>query len=188
MVLGVGGSSPLGHPEPEPSEALIQLDRPSLKTLPTEAQQEGVTMALYVCLVLAAEFVAVGDHADSEGIVLATIWATTIGLALAHVFAFDLAGRLFSGGRRRSEAAIAALVQLGAAIAVAAAVSVPFLFLPLDRALDVAAFATAALVGVTAYGVARAGGVRHHRAIGHGAIALLIAVIIVGVKALLAAP
>jgi len=102
-------------------------------------------MALYVCLVLAAEFVAVGDHAESEGIVLATIWATTIGLALAHVFAFDLAGRLFSGGRRRSEAAIAALVQLGAAIAVAAAVSIPFLFLPLDRALDVAAFATAAL-------------------------------------------
>ena len=159
------------------------MDRPSLKTLPTEAQQEGVTMALYVCLVLAAEFVAVGDHADSEGIVLATIWATTIGLALAHVFAFDLAGRLFSGGRRRSEAAIAALVQLGAAIAVAAAVSIPFLFLPLDRALDVAAFATAALVrGVAAYAVARAGGVRHHRAIGHGAIALLIAMIIVGVR------
>ena len=188
MVLGVGGSSPLGHPEPEPSEALIQLDRPSLKTLPAEAQQEGVTMALYVCLVLAAEFVAVGDHADSEGIVLATIWATTIGLALAHVFAFDLAGRLFSGGRRRSEAASAALVPLGAAIAVAAAVSIPFLFLPLDRALDVAAFATAALVGVTAYAVARAGGVRHHRAIGHGAVARVLAVIIVGVKALLAGP
>jgi hypothetical protein len=164
------------------------MDRPSLNALPAEAQQEGVTMALYVCLVLAAEFVAVGDLADSEGIVLATIWATTIGLALAHMFAFDLAGRLFSGGRRRSEAAIAALVQLVAAIAVAATVSVPFLFLPLDRALDVAAFATAALVGVTAYGVARAGGVRHHRAIGHGAIALLIAATIVGVKALLAGP
>jgi hypothetical protein len=124
------------------------VDRLGLNTLPAEAQQQGVTMALYVCLVLAAEFVAVGDHADSEGIVLATIWATTIGLALAHVFAFDLAGRLFSGGQRRSEAAIAALVQLAAAIAVAAAVSVPFKLLPLDRALDVAAFATAALVGV----------------------------------------
>jgi hypothetical protein len=163
------------------------LDRPSLKALPPAAEQEGVTMALHVCLVLAA-FVAVGDRADSESIVLATIWATTIGLALAHVFAFDLAGRLFSGGRRRSEASIAGPVQLVAAIAVAAAVSLSFVFLPLDRALDVAAFAAAALVGVTAYAVARAGGVRHHRAIGHGAIALLIAAIIVGVKALLAAP
>jgi hypothetical protein len=164
------------------------VDRPRLNAVPTEAQQEGVTMSLYVCLVLAAEFVALGDLADSEGIVLATVWATTIGLALAHVFAFDLAGRLFSGGRRRSEAAIAALVQLVAAIAVAAVVSIPFLFMPLERALDVAAFATAALVGVTAYAVARAGGVRHHRAIGHGAIALLIASMIVGVKALLAGP
>ena len=90
--------------------------------------------------------------------------------------------------RRRSEAAIAAQVQLGTAIAVAPAVSIPFLFLPLDRVLDVAAFATAALVGVTAYAVARAGGVRHHRAMGHGAVALVMAVIIVGVKALLAAP
>ena len=85
-------------------------------------------MALYVCIVLGAEFVAVADQADEEASTVGAIWGTAVGVALAHVFAFNPAARLFAGGGR-SGTRRAAWAQLGAAAAVAAILSLPFLFL-----------------------------------------------------------
>src|SRR5262245_49555690 len=58
---------------------------------PSEAVREAVTMALYVSIVLGAEFVAVVDLAEEEPSTIGAIWGTAIGVALAHVFAFNLA-------------------------------------------------------------------------------------------------
>jgi hypothetical protein len=152
----------------------------------SEALREGLTMALYVCLVLAAEFTIVGEHADDEGVVLGVIWGTTMGLALAHVFAFDLAARMFSRGRVSTETRTAALVQLVVAAVVALAATVPFLLFPLDTALKVAGYLVAGFVGAAAYAVARRSGAGHGRSAIYGLSVLAVAILVVSLKVTLA--
>jgi ribosomal protein S12 len=64
------------------------------RPVPREAVREAVTMALYVVVVLAAEFVAVEEHAVDEPSTVAVIGGSALGVALAHLFAFNLAARL----------------------------------------------------------------------------------------------
>ena len=139
-------------------------------------------MALYVCLVLAAEFVAAGDQAGSERLAVEVIWGTALGLALAHVFAFNLAARLLIGGRLSPEVRTAAWAQLGAAAAVALVVTVPFILFPLQTALRSSAFVVAALIGVAAFAASRGSGAGRTRALVDGLVALAIAVVVVSVK------
>ena len=139
-------------------------------------------MALYVCIVLAAEFAALSDQAPDESLALGVIWGTTVGLALAQVFAFNLAARLFAGGRMSPPARTAAWVQLGAAVVVAVAVTIPFLLFGLGLALDVAGYVVATLVGVTAYLVSRSSGAGFLRSIVDGLVVLAIAQLVVSVK------
>jgi hypothetical protein len=162
------------------------IDRQQPEEDVSEALREGLTMALYVCLVLAAEFTIVGEHADDEGVVLGVIWGTTMGLALAHVFAFDLAARMFSRGRVSSETRTAALVQLLVAAAVALAATVPFLLFPLDTGLKVAGYLVAGFVGAAAYAVARRSGAGHGRSAAYGFAVLVVAVLVVSLKVALA--
>ena len=57
-------------------------------------------MSLYVAIVLLAALMVVPDssgHGDVQ--VLGLVWGTTIGLALAHLFAFRVSARLVSEGR-----------------------------------------------------------------------------------------
>ena len=149
---------------------------------PNEAVREAVTMVLYVCIVLAAEFVAGGDTVQSERFALEVIWGTVIGLALAHVFAFNLAARLLIGGRLSPEVRAAAWAQLAAAAAIALLVTIPFILFSLRPALRVDAFLVAGLIGVAAYAASRGSGVSWKRSLVHGLIALAIAVVVVSIK------
>jgi hypothetical protein len=149
---------------------------------PSEAVREAVTMALYVCIVLAAEFVAVADRAPDEAWAIGAIWGTAIGVALAHVFAFNLAARLFAGGRVSSETSRAAWAQLAAAAVVAAVLTLPFLFLPLGPALDSSGYLLAALIGVTAYVASREAGAGRVRSLVDGLVALAVAMAVVSLK------
>jgi hypothetical protein len=151
----------------------------------TTAQREALTMALYACVVLAAEFVGMGDHLDSTSFAISVIWGTTVGLTLAHVFAFDLAARMFSEGALARDTQVAIAFQLAAGAAVAAVLTVPFLFLQPSLALDVAGYLTAGFVGLTAYGVARTAGRSSLGAVTFGVVSLVIAAVVVGVKAAL---
>src|SRR5262245_31915897 len=117
--------------------------------------REAVIMGLYLSIVLAAEFTGLSHEAHGEDVVLGVIWGTTVGLALAHVFAFNVAARLFAGGHLSAESRTAAWTQLAAAGVVALAVSVPFILFGFDTALDVAGFVVAALVGLASYLVSR---------------------------------
>jgi len=155
---------------------------PGHRPAPSEAVREAVTMALYACIVLAAEFVAVADRAADELFTVGVIWGTAVGIALAHVFAFNLAARLFAGGRLRPDPRRAAWAQLLAAAVVAAIVSVPFLFLPVGPAVDASGFVLAALIGVTAYVASREAGAGRARSLLDGLIVLAIAMAIVSVK------
>lgn len=157
---------------------MVTTDRPA----PSEAVREAVTMALYVGVVLAAEFVAVEEHAVDERSTVAIIWGTAIGVALAHVFAFNLAARLFAGGPITPGTRTAVWAQLATAAGVALVVTVPFFFLSLGPALDAAGFLLAALIGVTAYLASREAGAGRLRSLVDGLVALVVAVAIVSVK------
>ncbi len=149
----------------------------------SEPVREAVTMALYVCIVLIAEFVALGQEIESERAAVAVIWGTTVGLALAHVFAFNLAARLLAAGAVGGESRRAAWAQLASAFAVAALVTIPFTVLSLDAGLDVAAFLATGIVGLTAYLASRNAGAGRSRALVEGAVVLLVGAVLVGVKA-----
>lgn len=139
-------------------------------------------MALYVCVVLAAEFVAIGDHAEDVGLVIGVVWGTTMGLAVAHVFAFVLTARLFAEGRLDPAARSATWMQFVAAGAVALAVTIPFLLFALERALNVAAFLVAGLIGAAAYQASRSGGAPRRRSVVYGLAVLVVAVFVVWMK------
>ena len=64
-----------------------------------EQRKEGFTMALYVSVCLLAALTGLPDDADRHTLdVLGIVWGTTIGLALAHLFAFRLSARLVESG------------------------------------------------------------------------------------------
>jgi hypothetical protein len=149
---------------------------------PSEALREAVTMALYVCLVLSAEFVALGELAEEGFATVGLIWGTAVGLALAHVFAFNLAARVFTGGPLAAETRAAAWSQLGAAAAVALVVTVPFLLFPVHAAVEVSAFLLAGLVGLTAFVASREAGAGRARSVLDGVVVLAVAMAIVSIK------
>jgi hypothetical protein len=89
-----------------------------------ELRKEAYTMALYVAICLLAAFAALpetGAHAQVIGI----IWGVTLGLAIAHWFAFRVAARLVGftvargAGATRARALVYALVVLVVAVAIA---------------------------------------------------------------------
>ena len=92
---------------------------------PLEAPREATIMALYLCLVLGAEFIAVDDRVHRVPSAIELIWSTTLGLAVAHLFTFGLVSHIFSGRHLGREAAIAMVWQLLAAIVIATASSIP---------------------------------------------------------------
>ena len=56
-------------------------------------RHEAITMALYVATCLLAALAALTNAVLTRGVVFELIWTTTIGLAIAHLFAFLVAGR-----------------------------------------------------------------------------------------------
>jgi hypothetical protein len=122
-------------------------------------------MALYVSLCLLAELEAVHDSALHHGVVFALVWGTTIGLALAHLFAFLLAGRLVEGRRIGAHTRATALADLAGAASVAVIVSIVVVAVPTSLELDAARYDLAGLIGIIGYLVARRAGVRPLRAV-----------------------
>jgi hypothetical protein len=90
-----------------------------------EAEREGVTMGLYLAIVTLAEASALDSSGVGAGATVAAIWGTAIGLALAHVFAFDLSARIFARGRPHRSTRLSATAQVIAAAAVAALATLP---------------------------------------------------------------
>jgi hypothetical protein len=154
-----------------------------------ELWREGTTMVLYVSVVLLAELSALpsghGAHRTLRGPtgwqMVAIVWGTTIGLAVAHLFAFRLAAHSF-GGRPRGEDVKIAAAQLAGAAAVAAFATLPLL-LPSDEAMQrVIPFVLAVLIGVVAYLVARSSGRSRSRSLMFAGAALLLGLLTAVIK------
>jgi hypothetical protein len=124
-------------------------------------RKEGWTMALYVAVCLIAALTALENVTAVPGHITGLVWGTTVGLAVAHVFAFRIAGRLVHDGVLPKADRIVSIVQLAGAAAVAVVVSVPVLLAPTANELTWARYTCAAIIGGVGFLVAR--GAEHGR-------------------------
>lgn len=121
-------------------------------------------MAFYVAIVLVAALVAIDDE-EHRLPTLAIIWGTTIGLAVAHLFAFRLASRLVGSGRIGPNEGSLALAQLAGAAAVAMLATVPVLLFDSSAELDMTRLVLVGSIGLAAYAVGRSSGAGRMRSL-----------------------
>jgi hypothetical protein len=152
-----------------------------------ELRKEAYTMALYVAICLLAALAAIAERDDAaHADVFKVIWGTTIGLALAHWFAFRVSARLVAAGAVRRHDAQAAGAQLGGALVVAVLATVPVVVLPASSELDVVRGVLAVFVAAVGFAVARGSGASTTRSLVYAASLLLLASTIAVVKNVLA--
>ncbi len=147
-----------------------------------ELRKEAYTMGLYVAICLLAALAAVGDHLDHEVDVFEIVWGTTLGLALAHWFAFRVSARLVASGAFGAHDAAVSAAQLVGAVAVAVIVTVPVILLPSSSELDAARLVLAVFIGLVGYAVARGGGANVVRSVLYGVAILFVAGVVAVVK------
>lgn len=151
------------------------------ETQALDLRREAFTMALYVAICLLAAMIAApekDEHAHAIGIV----WGISIGLVLAHLFAFRLAARLVSPGALDAEDARLAGAQLGGGVAVALLATIPVILLPTHREITWAEVVLAALIAAAGYAVARRGGAHRITTMVYGLVMLAVAIGIALVK------
>jgi hypothetical protein len=160
-----------------------------------EVLREAATMVLYVSVVEIAEFAALPEghfaHARATGPVggqlLAILWGTAVGLAIAHWFAFSIAAPGFRGESPSGRDVRIGLAQLGGAVFVAAVSSLPVLFFSDVRAQETVGDVPALIIGIIGYFVARAAGKSRVPAVFYGVTALALGIVVALVKSMLAA-
>jgi hypothetical protein len=109
-------------------------------------------------------------------------WGTTIGLAVAHWFAFRVSARLVAAGELGRHEVHTAAAQLVGALAVALLVTVPVVLLPATAELDVVRLVLAGFVAAIGYAVARNSGASMRRSAIYAASILVIALAIAVLK------
>jgi hypothetical protein len=194
----------MGFVEPNPARyqgLLSGVARPEFLALPsshehrTELLHEATVMILYVSIVEIAELAALPESHLAFGRVtgpvgaglLAIVWGTAVGLALAHWFAFGLAAPAFRGQHPSHLDTQIGLAQLAGAILVAALSSLPALLFSDVRAQETTGDVPALLVGIVAYLVARHTGSSRLASALYGVTGLALGVAVALVKSLLAA-
>jgi hypothetical protein len=119
--------------------------------------REFLAAALYLGIVLLAALAAVPrDRLPDDGVIVGTMLGVSVGLVLAHWYAFRLASHVTSEtGRRPAEAAQEAGAQIAGGVSVAVLASLPFLITDGDAALTLAFAVLAALPPLTGAAIAR---------------------------------
>ena len=160
-----------------------------------EVFREAITMVLYVSVVEIAELAAIPEEHFADGHVtgavqgqlLAILWGTAVGLAIAHWFAFQFAAPLFRGEHPTRFAIAVGLAQVAGAVLVAAISSLPVIFFSDVRAQETAGDVPAVLIGVVAYVVCRITGRSRVVSLLYAVTALALGVLVALVKGILAA-
>ena len=133
-------------------------------------------MALYIAVCSLAALALVEDDPDIRQVsVLAVIWGTTVGLAVAHWFAYRLSARLVASGELRPHDARVGAAQLAGACAVGGLATAPIIALPGANELDVARLVLAGFIAWVGYLVARSGGATTLKAAVYAVIVLVLA-------------
>jgi hypothetical protein len=160
-----------------------------------EILREATVMVLYVAVVEIGELAALPEEHFSDGhvtgpvggVLLAIIWGTAIGLALAHWFAFRVAAPAFRDERVTRLDTRIGIAQVLGAVFVAAVSSLPVLFLNDVRAQEFTGDVPALVIGVVGYILARTRGKSRPAAFFYGVTALALGVLVATVKTMIAA-
>lgn len=147
-----------------------------------ELRKEALTTALYVALCLLAALTALPDASHGNLPVLNLVWGITIGLALAHWFAFRVAARLAGGGRVRRHDVLSGSAQLAGAGAIATLATIAVIATPESAEAQVVSLVLAGAIAAVGFQVARGAGAGRSRAAVYAAVVLLLAVVIVETK------
>lgn len=159
-----------------------QIDGEAIESSDThDLRREAYEMALYVAICLLAALTAVSDG-TTELRVVEIVWGTTLGLCLAHWFAFNVSSRAVAVGRFRHGETELVFAQLAGAAAVAIVATIPVIVLPKSVEYDVVRFVLALVIGFVGYEVARSGGADRTRAILYALAVLLVADVVVFIK------
>jgi len=126
------------------------------------------------------------DQPERDPHAIGIVWGISLGLVLAHLFAFRVSARLVALGRVRQQDVRAAGAQLLGGAAVALLATIPALLFSTSKAVQVVELVMAALIAAAGYAVARSGGAKPHAALLYGLAILLVAVAIAVLKNLLA--
>ena len=121
-------------------------------------------------------------HGPVGGDLIAIVWGTTIGLALAHWFAFHIATHGVAAAASRGQDFMEAMAQLAGAAFVAAATTIPVLLLGPAHEQRAVMFVLALIVGGADYVVERTNGRSRRKSAMFAVIALLIALAVATVK------
>jgi hypothetical protein len=160
-----------------------------------ELLREAVTMVLYVSVVLIAELATIPEEHFADGRVtgavgaqlLAIVWGTALGLAVAHWFAFGLASPAFRGSRPTRLDTYIGLAQVGSAMFVAAVSSLPVLLLSDLHAQETTSDVPAVLIGLIGYAIARSTGRSRVTAVFFGITVMALGIVVALVKMRVAA-
>ena len=148
-------------------------------TFRQELRKEGTTMSLYVAVALLAALMAVSNTTGHHVVeVLGIVWGTTIGLTLAHLFAFRVSSRLVSDGRIHPHDAKIAAAQLAGSALVALLCTIPILLFAESAELDAVRLALAGYVAIVGYMVASANGSPRGRSTVYAGAVLVVALAI----------
>jgi nucleoside permease NupC len=129
-------------------------------------RREATVMVLYLAVVLLAVLTILPTEQGEQGLtVAAAIWATVIGLATAHWFAFRVANKLFATGRLDRETIGSVKAQLVAALAVALVTTVPIVVVPDRMAINVSAGILSLIIAAIGYALGRRRGRGRFRAV-----------------------
>lgn len=151
-----------------------------------ELIKESCTMALYVAICLLAALTVATNHDVEHVNVFALIWGTTVGLALAHWFAFRLSARLVGSGTLARRDLEISGAQLGGAAAVGLLGTVTILLMPHSAELESVRIVVAAFIALVGTAVARSSRASWPRAICYGVGTLVLALLIAILKNTLA--
>ena len=140
-------------------------------------------MALYVAVCLLAALIALGEDADHGHVrAFGLVWGTTLGLALAHAFAFRVSARLTAGGRFSGADAQIVLAQLAGATFVAVIATLPVGVVGSTGEFDVVRAVLSVFIGATGYAVGRLSGGSRIRSLVYGGAVLVFATTIAVIK------
>ena len=140
-------------------------------------------MALYVAIcLLAALTVASRSELAHQETVIKIVWGTTLGLALAHWFAFRLSSRLVAGGSVRGSDVEVASAQVIGSLVVAVLATVPVVIFDADAELDAARWVLAGFIAAVGYLVARSSGASIARSMLYASSTAVFALAVVLVK------
>jgi hypothetical protein len=126
---------------------------------------------------------AVSESASTGHVsVLGLAWGTTVGLALAHLFAFRLSARLVGSGTIGAHDSRISLAQLVGAAFVGVIATVPIVLMPPTSELDAARLLLAVFIGLVGYRVARSNDASRARSFVYAGSVLAIGVVIALLK------